>query len=206
MEQFATEEQQVEAIKKFMKDNGAAIVIGAVLGLGGLYGWRYYSDTQRVAKEEASAAYQVAVQAIEADGNTEKLDNFIAQTDNNGYATIGGLVSAQQAVNAGDLALAKTRLKEVQSTTSDPHLATMAGLRLARVQIELGEVDEGLSTLAALDDPAFAAKVNEIKGDAYVAQKKFDDARLAYSQALEDATGNVLLEMKLDNLPALASN
>ncbi|MBU3021814.1 tetratricopeptide repeat protein [Aestuariibacter sp. A3R04] len=206
MEQFATEEQQVEAIKKFMKDNGAAIVIGAVLGLGGLWGWRYYSDTQRVAKEEASAAYQAAVQAIEADGNTEKLDNFIAQTENTGYATIGGLVAAQQAVNAGDLDLAKMRLSEVQSTTADPHLATMAGIRLARVQIELGEVSDALNTLSALNDNAFAAKISEVKGDAYVAQEKFDDARLAYSQALEKAAGNVLLEMKLDNLPALASN
>ena len=40
MEQFATEEQQVEAIKRFWKEHGTAIIVGAALGLGGLWGWR----------------------------------------------------------------------------------------------------------------------------------------------------------------------
>ena len=64
MEQFATEEQQVEAIKRFWKDNGTAIIIGAVLGLGGLWGWRYYSDSQLEAKAQASVEYQQAVETL----------------------------------------------------------------------------------------------------------------------------------------------
>ena len=38
MEQYETEEQQVEAIKRFWKENGLSLVIGALLGLGGLLG------------------------------------------------------------------------------------------------------------------------------------------------------------------------
>ena len=54
VEQFATEEQQVEAIKRFWKENGVAIIIGAALGLSALWGWRYYSESQIIAKEAAS--------------------------------------------------------------------------------------------------------------------------------------------------------
>ena len=204
MEQYATEEQQVEAIKKFWKDNGAAIVIGALLGLGGLWGWRHYSATERLAKEEASAEYQTAVESIQADGNADKLNAFVADTENTGYATLGGMVSAQQLVSAADYDKAIAALKKVQAETSDEHIATMAGIRLARIQLEQGNADAALATLNALNDDAFGNKINEVKGDAFVAQEKFDDARLAYTAALEKAAGNVLLEMKLDNLPVLA--
>ncbi|AGH45899.1 TPR-like domain-containing protein [Paraglaciecola psychrophila 170] len=58
MEQYETEEQQVEAIKRFWKENGLSLVIGALLGLGGLLGWRYYNDSQIEAKEQASFAFR----------------------------------------------------------------------------------------------------------------------------------------------------
>ncbi|PAR85254.1 YfgM family protein, partial [Vibrio cholerae] len=44
MELYDTEEQQVEAIKDWWKENGKAVIFGAVIGLGGLFGWRYYQD------------------------------------------------------------------------------------------------------------------------------------------------------------------
>ncbi len=205
MEQFATEEQQVEAIKKFWKDNGAAIIIGAVIGLGGLWGWRYYSDAQRTAKEQASAEYQTAVESIQADGNDDKLVSFVSNTESTGYAAIAGLVAAQQSVSANELSAAADLLTKVKNTTSDENLNAVASLRLARIQLEQGNADAALSTLADITDPAFEAAVKEVKGDVLVAQEKFDDARLAYSEALEDNSGNMLLEMKLDNLPVAAA-
>jgi len=44
MEIYSTEEQQAEAIKSFFRDNGIALAVGVVLGLGGLYGWRAYNQ------------------------------------------------------------------------------------------------------------------------------------------------------------------
>ncbi|WP_459782756.1 tetratricopeptide repeat protein, partial [Photobacterium sp. R1] len=49
-----------------MKENGKAIVLGAVLGLGGLYGWRYYQGEVQSAKEQASEAYTQTVQALDS--------------------------------------------------------------------------------------------------------------------------------------------
>ena len=69
MEQFATEEQQVEAIKRFWKEHGTAIIVGAALGLGGLWGWRAYSEAQIETKEAASVAYQNAVETFGTEGS-----------------------------------------------------------------------------------------------------------------------------------------
>ena len=45
------EEQQVEAIKDWWQANGKAVIIGVVVGIGGIVGWRYYQDTITTAKK-----------------------------------------------------------------------------------------------------------------------------------------------------------
>ncbi|WP_137166353.1 YfgM family protein [Salinimonas lutimaris] len=199
MEQFATEEQQVEAIKRFWKDNGTAIIVGAVLGLGGLWGWRYYSDTQIEAKEQASAQYQSAIEQLENDG-ANSVEQFISKHPDTGYSNIAGLVLAGKMVNDNNLDGAASQLKQVMDTTSDKHLKSLAGVRLARVQIQQQQADQALNTLNAINDESFKALVAEIKGDAFVQQAKMDDARTAYTEALEADDQNQLVQMKLDNL------
>ena len=199
MEQFATEEQQVEAIKRFWKDNGTAIIVGAVLGLGGLWGWRYYSDAQIEAKEQASAQYQSAIEQLENDG-ANSVEQFISKHPDTGYSNIAGLVLAGKMVNDNNLDGAASQLKQVMDTTSDKHLKSLAGVRLARVQIQQQQADQALSTLNAINDESFKALVAEIKGDAFVQQAKMDDARTAYTEALEADGQNQLVQMKLDNL------
>lgn len=207
MEQFATEEQQVEAIKQFWKDHGTSIIVGAVLGLGGLVGWRYYSDMKIEQKETASIAYQAAVESIDDSGNLAELEVFIDDNKgNSGYADIAALVAAQQAVSSDDLVSAEKHLNTAIANTGDEHLASVARTRLARVQLAQEKYDAALTTLAGVTEDAFVAQVEEIKGDIYVAQQKFDQARLAYSTALEKAGGNRLLEMKLDNLSVTAGS
>ena len=83
-------------------------------------------------------------------------------------------------------------------------LKALAAIRLTRVQIEMNQLDAALSTLGNITNEAFAAEVSELKGDVYQQQSKFDDARLAYSGALEKNANNPLLQMKLDNLAVAA--
>ncbi len=64
MEIYSTEEQQAEAIKRFFRENGTTIVVGAVLGLGGLYGWKAYNQSQIDSAEAASEAF---TQVVESD-------------------------------------------------------------------------------------------------------------------------------------------
>ena len=57
MSTYQTEEEQVEAIKQWWKDNGKSVIGGLVLGLavvGGLKGWQQYT---KVSAENAAAYY-----------------------------------------------------------------------------------------------------------------------------------------------------
>ena len=200
MEQFATEEQQVEAIKRFWKEHGTAIIVGAALGLGGLWGWRYYSESQIQSKEAASVAYQEAVETFGTEGSEAKVSAFIDANKDSGYASIASLLAAKQAADSGDLDAAASHLNTVVTFAENNELKALASLRLARVQIEMNQLDAALSTVSNVTNDTFAAEVSEIKGDVYQKQNKFDDARLAYSSALEKNANNPLLQMKLDNL------
>ena len=57
MEVYTTEEQQVEVIKNWWKENGTSVIAGTVIGLVGLFGWRYYTEHQQTTQEAASQAY-----------------------------------------------------------------------------------------------------------------------------------------------------
>ena len=115
MEVYSTEEQQVEAIKSFWKENGANIIVGAVLGLGGFAGWNWYTDKQLAEKEAASAQYEKFVEVAEAEGaNLEsvnaELNQFVAQYGESGYGIFVQLIAAKQAVTEGNFEQAEKSL------------------------------------------------------------------------------------------------
>jgi len=206
MEQYETEEQQVEAIKRFWKENGLALVIGALLGLGGLLGWRYYNDSQIAAKEQASFAYEKASEElVKGEAGFSQAKTFIESHSDTGYAMLMALEMAQQAIERKDLAEAFKQLEFVASHAKLSAVQSVARLRIARIQIEQGELDLALASADKVTDQAFKGQSQEIKGDVYQAQQLFDKARAAYSAALETNARDQVLKMKLDNL-ALAAN
>ena len=83
MDQFSTEEEQIEAVKKFWKENGIPIVVGAALGLGGLWGWRFYNAEQLQAQSQASDAYNTAIEALAGDSpDLTTVQSFIDSNNN----------------------------------------------------------------------------------------------------------------------------
>lgn len=204
MERFETEEQQVEAIKRFWKENGTAIIIGAVVGLGGLWGWRYYNEHKIAAMEQASEQYQQRIEALRDDNGFSQAIEMVKANPDSGYALIASLVLAQQAVEHQDLAEAAKQLQFVATQADDLAIQALANVRLARVQLEQGQLDDALVTLDNVSDVAFTDKVQEIRGDIYQQQSLFDKARAAYSAALEKNSNNHQVKMKLDNLAVAA--
>jgi predicted negative regulator of RcsB-dependent stress response len=206
MEQYETEEQQVEAIKRFWKANGTALVVGALLGLGGLWGWRWYNDGQIAAKEQASAAFDKVSQELLIDETGfSQAKIYIDTHTNTGYAALMALEMAQKAIERKDLDEAVKQLEFVVKNAALPTLKSVAQIRLARIQIEQGQFDLALASAEKITDDAFKAQSQEIKGDVYFAQQLFDKARAAYSAALESNERDQVLKMKLDNLASAAN-
>ncbi|GAB3030042.1 YfgM family protein [Bowmanella dokdonensis] len=206
MESYSTEEQQVEAIKQFWKENGTSIILGAVIGLGGLWGWRYYNDQRIEAQETASIQYEQTVESLSQNeqGFTSAL-TYLEQNKDNNYAMLLAFQLAQEAVSRDDLNEAAKQLSFVVNSTDVPAIAALANIRLARVHIQQAAYEQAMSALDAVGQESFNAQVQELRGDIHASQGNLDKARAAYSAALEDNAGNNLLKMKLDNLIAKAS-
>lgn len=200
MDQFATEEQQVEAIKRFWKENGVAIIAGGVIGVGCLGGWRYYTDSQIASKETASANYQVAVETATSSENVDELSDFVEQTSESGYKVISQFVLAKQYVEKDKLTAAADVLQNIIVAEKDSPLAAVAALRLATVQMQQGQYDSVLSTLGNVTQESFAAQKSSLKGDALAALARNEEAKEAYAEALKQTPDNKQVKMKLDNL------
>ncbi|GAC33573.1 YfgM family protein [Paraglaciecola polaris] len=206
MEHYETEEQQVEAIKRFWKENGTAVIVGAVLGLGGLWGWRYYNDEQIASKEQASVAFETQTASLQAqDASFGQAKQYIDENSDSGYALLMAFQLAQQAIDRKDLTEAEKQLSFAAQNSDSEAVKALANLRLARVQLALEQPDKALTSIDKVTATAFSAQQQEIKGDIYVNQKMFDKARSAYSAALAANGANNIVKMKLDNL-ALAAN
>jgi predicted negative regulator of RcsB-dependent stress response len=201
MEQFETEEQQIEAVKKFWRENGIAIVVGAVVGLGGLWGWRAYSDKLLEKKEVASQAYQEMQETLGSDdANITPIKDFIEQNSESGYAVLAALQVAKVAVERSDYDEAASQLKWAAENSQDKNVGDIAYLRLARVELQLGKHQEALNTLAELQDGTFIGVRKEVEGDIYAAMGSIDKAKAAYISAIEVNSAGNGLQMKIDNL------
>ncbi len=201
---YETEEQQVDAIKNWWKENGTAVIFGTVVGLGALWGWRFYNEQQIAGQEAASQAYSQTVEVLESgsDDAWAKTQTFIDQNTDNNYGALAAMMLAKSAVDKGDFELALNQLNWLKKNKASEILLPTVNLRLARVQAELKQFDAALTTLSEVKDEAFKAKAEEAKGDIYLQQGQLDQARAAYQAAViaGGEAGNPALKIKLDDL------
>lgn len=211
IEGYETEEQQVDAIKQWWKDNGNTLMIGAVVGLAGLWGWRFYNDSVVEGQEKASQAYSDMLVQFESQGAAADLDNvqaFITENGDSNYAVLASLLLAKEAVVQKDFALAKTQLVQLQGQNKYAPLNALINLRLARVEVELGQLTDALSTLALITEAGFMAKAEQIKGTVYLQQGDVNNARIAFQSAIDASKGRVdpILQLQFDDIAIAVEN
>jgi predicted negative regulator of RcsB-dependent stress response len=200
MERYETEEQQVEAIKGFWKENGTAIIVGVGIAVAGLFGWQQYNEMAIEGKETQSMAFQIALEGIDSEEGLSKASAFAKENTDSGYAILTSLVAAQKAVQNNDFDAAKMHLNMAVSNSPSVAIADLAKVRLARVENQLGDTAGALATLDSVVSASYSDQVQEIKGDIYLAIKEFDKAKEAYDLVLAEQPDNRIVEMKLSNL------
>ena len=204
MDIYSTEEQQLDALKRWWQEYGKAIILGSVLGLGGLFGWRYYQSYQIESRSAGAESFEQISQRLAAEGSAAfaEASAFVEQNRGNNYGELAALLLAAEAVRANDLALARQQLELALAGTKDAVLADTINLRLARVLLAQSEPAAAQARLDQVKSDAFAALKSEVQGDLFLAEAQLDAARDAYRAAL-DAGGladNPGLQLKLDNL------
>lgn len=206
MVDYDTEEEQLEAIKRWWRENGLGVILGIVVGLGALAGWRGWTWYQNEQAMAASAVYEEVMTALEnderdavAEGATTLRDEYGGTT----YGALGALAAARAAVDADDLEAAGEWLRWVVDEGSGADVPHVARVRLARVTAAAGDPEAALSLLDGEAPAGFDGLFAEVRGDILAQQDERQAAIEAYHAALEadgPVSDRALVRRKLNYL------
>ena len=204
-----TEEEQVEAIKKWWKENGTAVIVGVVIGIGaviGVWKWREYTEARAYKASDAYVAFTQALADKQDDVLRQRYDALTKDYAGTTYAVLAAMQMAKQAVDQDDLDKAAKDLSWALEHASQEPIAHTARIRLARVLVAQQKYDEALALIKNQPTSTFDAEYSEIKGDIFIHKGDTNKAREAYQQALESPLLNgkrrEYVQMKLSDLGA----
>jgi predicted negative regulator of RcsB-dependent stress response len=211
MSVYMTEEEQLQAIKKWWKQyNGVILTVLSIILLivAGYRYWNWYKDSQ---KAQASTAYEHMMVALSNKDNkvVKAYANQLIQNHNHTvYSDIAHLTLAKLLIAKDNYDKANNELATVASESSMPALKQVAKLRMARVLAMKKQYNEALKTLSVVEDMAYLITINELKGDIYAMNGEYKEAISCYKLAMDEAKthnmGNLFLEMKTNELQAKA--
>ena len=211
MADYRTEEEQIELLKRWWRENGKAIVAGIVMSLVLFLGWQAWSGHQQTKSEAAADIFQQMITAAASPDGSVKAAELAEQLRKDfpgtTYGVFAALRLAKDAVAANDLPRAADLLGWAQAQSPDASLLPLIGLRLAQVQYAQGDLEKAAAALGNIKNAgAWQAAIAELRGDILLGQSKPDEARDSYSAALAametsgDPEQRANLEIKLSGL------
>ncbi len=199
-----SEEEQVEALKKWWKENGRSVIGGIVLGLGAVFGWQAWQQHQQSIADQASVQFEQLNQSLAADAlgpAASQAEQLINEYGDTPYAVFAALDLARVKLGQGDAAAAIGQLQWVVDNADEPSFRQIARLRMARIHLDAGELDAAQAVIDQAEDDAYRGEFAELKGDLALARGDREGAHAAYRDALDKGVGSAsLVEMKLDDL------
>ncbi len=209
-----TEDEQVEAIKRWFEDNGTFLVVGIIVVLSIVFGLRAWETQTRETAEAASAKYEDLIAALtispleELSGENLSTGQFIAQElkqeySGTVYSHFAAMHIAKIYVQSGDLDAGLKELEWVLANDPDEKIKAIASIRVARVLHGQGKNEVALAQLDETNSTGHEASYEELRGDVLLAMDKSDEAREAYQRAVNaQQNKRPMTQMKLDDLVA----
>ncbi len=208
-----SEEEQLESIKQWWSRNGKSMIIGAVVAIAGVGGWKGWENHQLSQAETASQLYSELNQVVmntTGDERQQQADALIERITSNFsssvYSDYAHLFAARLAVERDALDEAQGHLRVALDTTKVDAIELVVRLRLARILNSQEKVEEALSILDVADAGGFTTEFQALRGDLLMSKGDALQARQAYQRALDASRSagesTPLVEMKLDSLAA----
>ena len=199
-------DEDVERLKTWWKENGRTVIGGVVFGLGSIIGWNAWLDYKERRAEQASQLYAGVVEAAvpgEHAAAHERTALLLSEFPRSGYATLGAFVAAGSAA-AHDRSGAKYHLEWITENAPRDEYRDLARIRLARILLDEEDPEAALALLDAVSPHGFGAVTGELRGDIHLARGAPDEARAAWQEVLADEgllpSSRVRVRMKLDDL------
>jgi len=203
---YATDEEKVEALKKWWKENATTVITGVLLALAVLFGGRAWFQYRANQSQKASNEYAQLTTAVANKKDQAALAAGEALTthySSSPYAVLATFALARLKIQQGELQAAQVQLKWALDHADQPQLKQIARLRLARVMLARKDYAGAEKVLSAGDPGNFKGEYAALRGDVALAQGKVQQARAAYDEALQalpaGAPGRALLQAERDN-------
>ena len=207
MAEIYDEREQLEALKRWWSENGTTVIVGLVVGLGGVFGWTMWQDYRRAQAEDASALYQKQITALSLKnyGSSDEAGAALIEIhSSSGYAGMSALVLAKSSFEQNRREDTIGHLQWILDSNARRELKLAARLRLARLMLDSGDAKGSVALLDVEELGPFQSSYEELRGDALVAKKEPEEARVAYEKALSQLVGSKpahrRIQMKLDEL------
>ncbi|KGK42206.1 hypothetical protein LH51_09005 [Nitrincola sp. A-D6] len=213
MAELRTEEEQLEALKNWWKENGRSLLIGLVVAVSAVLGWQGWQSYTENQATQASWLYQNLVEAVasELDENPDPQVETILHLGNrlksehgkSTYAQYAALMLARVAVQQQNFESAIEELDWVLGRAQEDDIKRLATLRKARVLLTTDQYDQASELLSGFEPDSFSAVYYELLGDVAYSQGDLIAAINAYDQALlaaDNAPIRPVLQMKRDDL------
>ncbi len=219
---YDSDEEQVEQLKRLWKEYGQPVLVGVLITLVGVFGYKAWQKNQYETAVAASQLYQNLLDTVSPGSATltdeqqatinHVVDNLQKDYSDSRYAALATLFKAQLQVKSEQLDKASESLGWILEQKPDQNVEIITRIRLARVLLGLPESDpqKALDVLSKLkaDQKSFVASIEAVRGDSYLALGQRDNARKAYEKALDAARSEgqprPLLQLKLDDLASLS--
>lgn len=205
------DEDELEKVKTWWKENWLALAAGLVVGFGAIGGWEFYKGWRYERAVSASSLYeqmQTHLQAEALDQASATLSRLEADYSGTPYAVAGLMLMASAQVEAGELEAAAGSLERASTLGGDEALSRLAQVRRARVLSALERHDEALKLVSGEGGP-YASLFAEVRGDIEQLRGNPEAALVAYDKALSlaepGARNRELLQRKRDDLNEAAS-
>lgn len=203
-------QEQGEIVKKWLTENGSAIVMGLVIAFGGLFGFKQWQIWQENTRQQASVEFEVLGELLSAGQLDAAMANFqILQDDysKSPYTSMAALQFARARISVNQPDLAIGLYEYVMENGYPKAMSVVARERLARVLLDQGEAGRALTLIDEADDiTGFEGRFAEVRGDIHYDQGRMSEAEAAYLEALELLEAGVgdryKLVMKLESMGA----
>ena len=202
--------EQGEIVKKWLSENGSAIVMGLVIAFGGLFGFKQWQSWQVNNRQQASAEYEVLGELLSAGQLDAAMANFQILQDEypkSPYTSMAALQFARARIEVNQADLAIGLYEYVMENGYPKAMTVVARERLARVLLDQGDAEQALAVLEGVENiTGFEARYAEVRGDIHYDQGRMEEARVAYLEALDQLEAGAgdrnMLVMKLESMGA----
>lgn len=207
MSVYMTEEEQLESIKKWWKQNGTLVTLIVSLVLFGIAGYRYWHWHQNKITQQASITYEQMMVALSNQNNKavrSYANELIHEHSHSVYADVAHMTLAKIYVSKNKLDQASEELNAVATNGTMIALKQIAKIRMARIFAAKKSYKNALNELKNIEDATYLPVINELKGDIYGATGQYQEAMDSYKLALDEVKnngmGNLFLEMKTNEI------